>query len=138
MTTLNYLFFKVGSSLNPCEDTYAGSRPFSEPETRAMSDFILSHKDEIKVYLTMHSYSQLWLVPWGYKAEKPADYYDLYVLAEQAVDALEKVRNTDYLLGTAEELAYVSSGKIICFLKNVHTYLFSLETISNRFTVVLK
>jgi carboxypeptidase A2 len=101
--------------LNPCEDTYAGSSPFSEPETRAMSNFILSHKDEIKVYLTMHSYSQLWLVPWGYKTEKPADYYDLYVLAEQAVNAMEKVRNTDYLLGTAEELVYVSSGKFCLF-----------------------
>jgi len=76
-----------------------------------MSEFLLSHSDEIKVYLTFHSYSQLWLVPWGYKSEKPADYYDLYVLAEQAVEALEKVRNTDYLLGTAEELVYVSSGK---------------------------
>jgi carboxypeptidase A2 len=108
-----FINLQVGSSLNPCEDTYAGSSPFSEPETRAMSDFILSHKDEIKVYLTMHSYSQLWLVPWGYKTEKPADYYDLYVLAEQAVNALEKVRNTDYLLGTADELAYVSSGKMM-------------------------
>ncbi|XP_059470334.1 carboxypeptidase B-like [Neocloeon triangulifer] len=101
---------QVGSSINPCREIYAGSRPFSEPETKAVSDFILSHKDEIKVYLTMHSYGQVWLVPWGYKAEKPQDYYDMYVLAEQGVEALERVRGTDYLLGTADELIYVSSG----------------------------
>ncbi|CAB3388305.1 Hypothetical predicted protein [Cloeon dipterum] len=103
-------WLEVGASSDPCSSIYAGSRPFSEPETKAMTDFILSRRDEIKVYLTLHSYGQMWLVPWGYKADKPDDYYDMYVLAEQGVEALERVRNTDYLLGTADELIYTSSG----------------------------
>jgi len=50
------------------------------------------------------------LVPWGYKGEKPKDYYDMYILAEKGVEALEAVRGTDYLLGTAADLLYTSSG----------------------------
>jgi hypothetical protein len=39
----------VGASRDPCSDTYAGSRAFSEPETRAVSDFLLDHRDRIQV-----------------------------------------------------------------------------------------
>jgi murein tripeptide amidase MpaA len=98
------------SSSDACTDDFRGPRAFSEPETKAMADFIFTRKDQIKIYLTMHSYSQMWLVPWGYKGEKPKDYYDMYILAEKGVEALEAVRGTDYLLGTAADLLYTSSG----------------------------
>jgi len=100
------------SSSDPCTDDYTGPWAFSEPETKAMADFILTRKDQIKIYLTLHSYSQMWLVPWGYKNEKPKDYYNMYVLAEKGVEALQAVRGTDYLLGTAAELLYTSSGMV--------------------------
>jgi hypothetical protein len=45
-------------------ETYAGRAPFSEPETKALSDYILLNKQNIKVYLGVHSYSQLLLSPW--------------------------------------------------------------------------
>jgi murein tripeptide amidase MpaA len=100
------------SSSDACTDDFRGPRAFSEPETKAMADFILTRKDQIKIYLTLHSYSQMWLVPWGYKNEKPKDYYDMYILAEKGVEALEAVRGIDYLLGTAAELLYTASGMV--------------------------
>jgi len=45
-------------------ETYAGRAPFSEPETKALSDYILLNKQNIKVYLGVHSYYQLLLSPW--------------------------------------------------------------------------
>lgn len=30
-----------------------------------------------KSYLTFHSYSQLWMYPWGYTSDLPADWVDL-------------------------------------------------------------
>jgi len=39
----------VGASQDPCSDTFAGTHAFSEPETRAVSDFILDHRDRIQV-----------------------------------------------------------------------------------------
>jgi len=44
----------VGSSQDPCSDTFAGSHAFSEPETRAVSDFILDHKDRIQVIIAQN------------------------------------------------------------------------------------
>jgi len=34
-----------GSSTNPCAGNYRGTHPFSEPETRAIRDFLIAHKD---------------------------------------------------------------------------------------------
>ncbi|KAJ8893656.1 hypothetical protein PR048_006256 [Dryococelus australis] len=102
--------WREGVVREACQEDFAGLRAFSEPETRAMSDYIMANRNNIKVYLTLHSYSQMWLVPWGYKDEKPRDYYDMYVLAEKGVKALEAVRGIDYLLGTAAELMYTSAG----------------------------
>lgn len=40
---------EIGSSQDPCDDTFAGSHAFSEPETRAVADFLLDHRDRIQV-----------------------------------------------------------------------------------------
>lgn len=50
---------ETGASDNPCHETYAGPKAFSEPETRAVADFILDHKERIQAYLTLHAYSQV-------------------------------------------------------------------------------
>ncbi|ETE68103.1 Carboxypeptidase B, partial [Ophiophagus hannah] len=76
------------SSKNPCEETYCGSAPESEPETKAVASFIRSHLSSIKGYLTMHSYSQMILFPFGYTYEKTANYNELNELAKRAVKAI--------------------------------------------------
>ena len=38
-----------GASTSPCAETYRGPRPFSEPETAAVRDFILARNSQIKV-----------------------------------------------------------------------------------------
>lgn len=54
-----------GSSNQPCSDTYMGPSAFSEPETVAMKRFVESHPN-IKMLLTLHTYSELILYPWGH------------------------------------------------------------------------
>lgn len=39
----------AGSSTNPCSEVYQGPRAFSEPETKAMSNYVLKIKDRVKV-----------------------------------------------------------------------------------------
>lgn len=107
----NFHWGEVGASDDPCHETYAGPRPFSEPETRAISDFIMDRKDRIKLYLTMHAYSQMWLVPWGYTSKKTGDYDDLMNMGRKAVDALNRVSGTQYQLGPSPSLLYPTSGK---------------------------
>ena len=37
-----------GTSLDPCHETYAGPKAFSEPETRAISDYIMTNRKNIR------------------------------------------------------------------------------------------
>ncbi|XP_042870285.1 carboxypeptidase B-like [Penaeus japonicus] len=99
-----------GSSSNPCSDIYAGPSPFSEPETRAIRDFLLENKDQLKVYLSMHAYSQMWMLPWGHSQVRPKNYDDLFEVAQKATNALEKSYGTKYRIGTIPELLYVATG----------------------------
>ncbi|CAL7950479.1 unnamed protein product [Xylocopa violacea] len=99
-----------GASMDPCHETYAGPRPFSEPETKAMADYIMANKQNIRMYLTLHSYSQMWLVPWGYTYSKPSDYSELANVAKKAIKAISKVHGTEYQLGPSADLLYPTSG----------------------------
>ncbi|XP_076762884.1 carboxypeptidase B [Xylocopa sonorina] len=99
-----------GASMDPCHETYAGPHPFSEPETKAMADYILANKQNIRMYLTLHSYSQMWLVPWGYTYSKPSDYSELMNAAKKAIKAISKVHGTEYQLGPSADLLYPTSG----------------------------
>ncbi|KAG8250451.1 hypothetical protein J6590_101274 [Homalodisca vitripennis] len=99
-----------GASDDPCKETYAGARAFSEPETKAVADFIMDHKDRMAAFITLHSYSQMWLVPWGYTRSRVKDYDDLVYVGRKAIEALKKVHGTEYDIGTSTSLLYPTSG----------------------------
>lgn len=61
----DYHWLTGGSSRNPCSETFAGPKPFSEPEARALRDLVLDNKDQLAMYISLHAYSQMWLLPWG-------------------------------------------------------------------------
>lgn len=44
-----YQWGKRGSSKAPCNEFYAGPTPFSEPETKAVSEFLMDYRTQIKV-----------------------------------------------------------------------------------------
>lgn len=61
----------TGSSGTTSSDVYRGTAPFSEPETVALRDYILTLPNAA-FHIDFHSYSQLVLWPWGYtNAEIP-------------------------------------------------------------------
>ncbi|XP_071439408.1 carboxypeptidase B-like [Hetaerina americana] len=99
-----------GASDDPCDETYSGSKPFSEPETRAIADFLMNNRDKFKVFISLHSYAQMWLLPWGFTKTAPDDYNDLMEMGRTAVDAIAKVGGTKYDIGGATSLLYHSSG----------------------------
>ncbi|KAK8397432.1 hypothetical protein O3P69_004876 [Scylla paramamosain] len=101
---------EIGASSNPCSETYAGSGPFSEVEMRVVRDEIIRLGSKIKVYLTFHSYSQLWMYPWGYTSALPDDWKDLDNLAQDAVSALTAVHGTQYEIGSSTNTIYAAAG----------------------------
>lgn len=48
-----------------CGECYRGKYPFSEPETTAIRDFLMEHKDEIKFSYNFHSYGNQWIYPFN-------------------------------------------------------------------------
>ncbi|XP_012288601.2 carboxypeptidase B [Orussus abietinus] len=100
----------VGASSNPCSDTYAGPKPFSEPETQALRDFALSKKGLVKAYLTLHSYGQYFLHPWGYTSDLPENAPTLRYVAENAAKALKSVSGTHYVIGSSTNVLYAAAG----------------------------
>ena len=66
-----------GSSEDPCNDSYRGEHPFSEPETRAIRDFLISHQDEIKFVYNFHAYGNMYL--WPYNGQSPNNIESKYL-----------------------------------------------------------
>ncbi len=62
----------IGSSPQVWSETYRGETPFSEPETQAIRDLMVSHN--FVIGLSYHSYGNLFLFPWGYINEDTEDH----------------------------------------------------------------
>lgn len=101
-----------GSSTLACTDTYSGPAPFSEKETKALTDFYATVSDKMEAYICFHSAAQMLMYPLGNTTdtELVPNYNDLHAIAGAAVDALIAVYGTQYLWGNAMETLYVTSG----------------------------
>lgn len=62
----DYYWSYSGVSNKECSEIYAGPQAFSEPESVALRDLLLSINASCKMYLTLHSYGNYLLYPWGY------------------------------------------------------------------------
>lgn len=60
-----------GSSTSPSSDTYRGTEPFSESETRAIDAFMRSRN--IRTCFNYHTYSNLLIYPFGYLSRESPD-----------------------------------------------------------------
>ena len=119
------MIMMTGSSSDPCSDTYMGAEPFSEIETANMRDWLTAHKDTIKFYNNVHSYSQLILLPWGWGYDEPDNYDDLFRVASLANDALfdvhqkyyEVIKTLERTLQTLQHfLIRLAASRVFCML----------------------
>ncbi|XP_065147863.1 carboxypeptidase A1-like [Paramisgurnus dabryanus] len=98
-----------GASSNPCDETYHGPSPNSEPEIKAIVDFVKSHGN-LKAFLSIHSYSQMLLYPYGYVSVPAKDKDELDELARRATAALQSLYNTSYVYGSMINTIYQADG----------------------------
>lgn len=75
-------FIGAGSSGDPCAETYRGKAALSEPECKAMADYIYANRSVIKALITLHTYGQFWSIPYGYASPPvyPPDYDELVLI----------------------------------------------------------
>ncbi|KAM8953934.1 carboxypeptidase B-like [Pelodytes ibericus] len=100
----------AGASSRACDDTYCGSAPESERETKALANFIRSNLSSIKGYLTVHSYSQMLLFPYSYSYALAKDHTELNTVAKNAVSALTSLYGTKYTYGPGGATIYLAAG----------------------------
>jgi len=105
----DYMWGGSGSSSNPCTEDYRGSVAFSEIETRTVGLYI-KNAGIFKGYINFHSYSQLWMSPWGYTSALPKDYTVQNTLSARCVAALQAVHGTRYQYGPIATTIYPASG----------------------------
>ncbi|NXF00868.1 CBPO Carboxypeptidase, partial [Smithornis capensis] len=100
----------VGASFDCKSDIFCGSGPESEPETRAVAQFIEKNKNDIVCYLTIHSYGQLILTPYGSTTKPPSNNEELIQVANKAAVALKGKYGTSYKVGPSSLILYNNSG----------------------------
>ncbi|NWV68130.1 CBPO Carboxypeptidase, partial [Malurus elegans] len=104
----NAFWGTIGASFNCSSDVYCGHRPEEAPETSAVAQFIRSKKSDILCYLTIHSYGQLILIPYGFTTKPPNE--ELMQVAEEAAAALARKYGTNYKVGVPSSVLYSNSG----------------------------
>uniref|UniRef100_A0A0K0F5Y1 Zinc carboxypeptidase A 1 n=1 Tax=Strongyloides venezuelensis TaxID=75913 RepID=A0A0K0F5Y1_STRVS len=109
----DFYWSETGSSDNPCSNQFHGSSPLSEPEARAVSDFLTSDEmfDRLDGFITLHTYAQLWIHPYSHEYENyPTDVRDISRVALKAINRLRAIYGTDYNYGTGADLLSPASG----------------------------
>uniref|UniRef100_A0A915LJ64 Peptidase M14 carboxypeptidase A domain-containing protein n=1 Tax=Meloidogyne javanica TaxID=6303 RepID=A0A915LJ64_MELJA len=102
---------ETGSSLNACSNLYSGKRAFSEPESRALAEFLKNNNEEEGERMTLHTYAQMWIHPFSHEYHTyPSDAEDLKNVALRATERLEQIYGTHYRIGTGADLLAPASG----------------------------
>ena len=91
-----------GSSPIPGSETYRGPSAFSEPETQALRQFIISRS--FSFIINAHTYGGYLLYPWGYEDIYTPDQDFFFAVGDSASTLV------GYLHGTAWELLYNTNG----------------------------
>ncbi|RXN02842.1 carboxypeptidase B2 [Labeo rohita] len=99
-----------GASDNPCDATYCGEYPESEPETQAVARFLRSHKDTVKLYLTIHSYSQMLLFPYSCSYDEIPNHNELLELVKEASAKIRRYYRNNYKYGPGAKTIYLAPG----------------------------
>jgi len=102
----------TGSSSNPCSETYRGPNYYSEPEIRTTTTYLtnLASSGRVAGFMDLHSYSQLWLAPWGYQSTATQHASVQNSVGSAATTALRAVHGTSYRFGPISTVLYLASG----------------------------
>lgn len=100
----------VGISRNCCSEVYNGATVLSESEAQAVTKFVEQRRNEILCFLTIHSYGQLILLPYGHPNVSAPNYDELLSVGQAAAEAIKHIHGMAYRVGTSPNVLYPNSG----------------------------
>ncbi|CAO1324234.1 unnamed protein product [Diamesa hyperborea] len=94
----------------PCGETYRGLEPFSEPETQAVRNIMLSLRDKIKMYISIHTFGNTILYPYGFSTTKHPRGNELHAVALAGAEAVFAATGSVFVPGQSGSQLYVAAG----------------------------
>ena len=108
----------IGSSPDPCDQTYRGTAAFSEPEAQAVRDMAILKN--YGTHFNMHSYGNYFLYPFGYIDQETPD----SLIYREFADDMASLNGYNY--GTGPQLlGYPSNGSI-------RDWMYGEQTVKNK------
>jgi hypothetical protein len=103
--------FSIGftKSNNPSSNVYGGPEPFSEPETRALRDFVIAHEN-IAIALDYHSQGNVFFPAHDFRHEDTIDTTDMNVLCANMAEEIRKISDREYGIHQGKPPAGLISG----------------------------
>ncbi|KAK3322993.1 carboxypeptidase A2 [Apodospora peruviana] len=111
-----------GASTNPCAQDFKGLAQGDAPETAALAAWLKTTKANqgIKLFIDYHSYSQLFMTPYGYSCTAVATKNtEFQALAKGAVAAIKAVYGTTYDYGPICTTIYKATGSSVDYVNDV-------------------
>lgn len=112
-----------GSSTDPCAQDFRGSAAADAPETVVLANFVnklAASAQKLKLFIDYHSYSQLFMTPYGYSCSivtsNNAEYQSL---AQGVAAAIKGVYGTVFKTGPICPTIYQVSGSSVDYLADV-------------------
>nr|AMO02551.1 carboxypeptidase B [Tityus serrulatus] len=98
------------SARKPTSLDYIGPFPMSENETQAIHKILMNVNKRVKLFLSLHSYGQYILFPWGCKTENIKDYDYLKRMGEHAAEEIKNLYGTEYTVDSTIKALYSAPG----------------------------
>jgi len=113
--------WNTGGSSSVCSsDTFMGVAAFSEPETFSTAAYLDTIKDRVSAYISLHSYSQLILIPYGNNLGRVPDHDNHMRVGGLVERAIAGRYGTQFETGNIVEMLYVASGASVDYMKGTH------------------
>ncbi|KAH9643012.1 hypothetical protein HF086_013573 [Spodoptera exigua] len=114
----DYNFGKFDTSEDPKDENYCGPRPFSEPESRLLADFITERKQNLRFYFSFHAYGQKFIIPFSDRINHIDNYNEMENFGKQAILNIYNLYGTKYGIGTTyDTLGLRISGNSASWVK---------------------
>lgn len=95
----------------PCSMVYPGEAPNSEPEAKALGDFMTQYKQKMKLYVSMHSYASFLLYPYSFDFVYISNWKQHQELCQIFVNTINKITKFNpYSFGHSASEFYLANG----------------------------
>jgi len=120
-----------GSSPSECSHLFQGPEALSEPETSSIANLIWNIRRQIKMFVSLHSFNQLWASPYAH-TKKLCPHHGLHMDVLKTIQsAVHDSEGVMYNIGPLSTSLYVGSGFALDWAYSnaeiVHSYLAELR-----------